>query len=362
MKRKELTALFFVGLMISGIVAAAATEAGASGDPFLSLEWLNKTFIPNAVESANNLVDQRFDDLTDELLSSGTVGTELRVKRGDVLQSETGTHVMMMAGDVSISSTGSVVDMTAGEELTSGATCIANHRYLVAEKTTASFTVMSDTAVIRFAGSYEFTPSAETDYNALADALKAMGLFQGSTTAYGSGYDLENAPTRMEGLIMFLRLMGKEDAALAFSGESVTFADVPNWAAAYAAYAYNQGYTKGQGLDSQGNVVFGSFSQLSAKDYMTFLLRALSYQEGIDFNWSTAISDAKTLGVITKGEESLLTEKPFLRSQVVYLSYFSLSAKARGEEVTLLNRLIAAKCVNAVTAQSAMHGLDLQRL
>ena len=47
---------------------------------------------------------------------------------------------------------------------------------------------------------------------------------------------------------------------------------------------------------------------------------------------------------------------------IIALSVFSLSAKARGEEVTLLNRLIAAKCVNAVTAQSAMHGLDLQRL
>lgn len=364
MKRKEIAALLLVGVMISGIVAAAATEAGSSSNPFLSLDWFTNTFIPNAVESAGKHVDDRFDDLTDELLASGAVGTELRVKRGDVLQSEVGTHVMAMAGSIRVNSNGAVVDMTAGKEVASGREedIILNHRYLVAENTKASFTVTSDTAVIRFAGSYEFVPSTETDYNALADALKTMGLFRGSTTAYGSGYDLENAPTRLEGLIMFLRLMGEEDAALAYTGSSVIFADVPDWANAYATYAYDKGYTKGQGTDEQGRVQFGSLGQLAARDYMTFLLRALGYQEGSDFHWNSAIADSQTLNVLTSGEVSLLTEKPFLRAQVVYLSYFLLSAKTAGGEVTLLNRLVAAKAVDPTVAQSAMHGLDLQRL
>lgn len=55
-----------------------------------------------------------------------------------------------------------------------------------------------------------------------------MGLFQGSGTAYGSGYDLERVPTRIEGLVLFLRLIGEEKAALAYGGEN-PFTDVPAW-------------------------------------------------------------------------------------------------------------------------------------
>ena len=141
MKRKELAALLLVGVMISGIVAAAATEAGSSGDPFLSLDWLRNTFIPNAVESAGEIIDNRFDDLTDEMLASGTVGTELRVKRGDVLQLETGSQFMLLAGNVSIVVHGAIVDMTAGNEIHDNCDATVNYRYLVAENSKSSFSV-----------------------------------------------------------------------------------------------------------------------------------------------------------------------------------------------------------------------------
>ncbi len=40
--------------------------------------------------------------------------------------------------------------------------------------------------------------------------LKEIGVFKGSE----AGFELERAPTRLEGLIMLLRLMGLEDEAL----------------------------------------------------------------------------------------------------------------------------------------------------
>ena len=73
---------------------------------------------------------------------------------------------------------------------------------------------------------------AGLDYNALADALKQMGLFQGTGTAYGSGYDLEQAPTRIVGLVMFLRLIGEEGAALSSTAAN-PFADTPAWCDRY---------------------------------------------------------------------------------------------------------------------------------
>ena len=71
-----------------------------------------------------------------------------------------------------------------------------------------------------------------------------MGLFQGTGTAYGCGYDLEVAPTRVVGLVMFLRLIGEEGAALACT-QGNPFADTPAWCDRYVAYAYAKGYTKG---------------------------------------------------------------------------------------------------------------------
>lgn len=38
----------------------------------------------------------------------------------------------------------------------------------------------------------------------------------GRLTGYGQGYDLEAAPTRLQALIMFIRVLGEEEQALAW--------------------------------------------------------------------------------------------------------------------------------------------------
>ena len=107
-----------------------------------------------------------------------------------------------------------VVDVTAGQTAASGSALAVRHRYLAGENTTASVTITSDTAVLSVEGYYSVASGSGVDYNALADALFEMGLFQGSGTAYGSGYDLEVPSTRIMGVVMFLRLIGEEQAAL----------------------------------------------------------------------------------------------------------------------------------------------------
>lgn len=349
MKRRNAVALLLAGTLLSG-VAALAADAGSAGDPLIALNWLKNTFIPKTVTAAEERIDARTQEMYQSARSTQSGGTELRVKRGDVLRLETGSGLIALAGSLSGTSTGVIVDVTEGTQLASGGTLAVNHRYLAAEKTTAAFSVTSDTAVVRLTGSYTMSPSGETDYNALADALKSMGLFRGSDAGYGSGYDLEKAPTRIQGLIMFLRLMGEEQAALQYSS-IVTFADVPDWALPYVAYAYDKGYTKGNAVDEQWRVWFGTDSPLAPNDYMTFLLRALGYSESSDFSWLTAVADAKNLGVLTAGEEALLSNgTPFLRSHVVYLSYFSLSAHLKGESTTLLDRLISSGTVSALAS------------
>ncbi|WP_251445007.1 hypothetical protein [Vermiculatibacterium agrestimuris] len=357
MKHRKVMALLLAGTLICAGGAIAA-DPGSAADPLIALGWLKSTFIPNAVTQADARAEERIDALENSSTSSGT---ELRIKRGDVLRLDSGAALTPLAGGLSLSSAGTVVDITTGEEHTG--LPVTGHRYLAAEQTQAAFSVTTDTAVVRLTGPYQLSPSTETDYNALADALKTMGLFKGTDTPYGSGYDLELAPTRIQGLVLFLRLMGEEQSALSYPGSGIHFTDVPDWALPYVAYAYDRGYTKGQGVDEQWRVIFGSDAPISAGDYTTFLLRALGYMEGSDFQWETALTDAQTLGVLTAGEGTLLAQKPFLRAQTVYLSYFALSAKTAGEGGgTLLERLAAAGAIDAATAQSAMSGLSSQRL
>lgn len=189
-------------------------------------------------------------------------------------------------------------------------------------------TITSDTAVLGVEGFYTVSSGAGLDYNALADALKQMGLFQGTGTAYGSGYDLEQAPTRIVGLVMFLRLIGEEGAALSSTAAN-PFADTPAWCDRYVAYAYEKGYTKGNNVSAGGQRYFGPDAQLSAGEYMTFLLRALGYSDSgasPDFSWANAVGKSVEFGVLNAAEQAKLTGSPFLRAQVAYLSYFALSA------------------------------------
>ena len=72
-----------------------------------------------------------------------------------------------------------------------------------------------------------------------ADNLASLGLFQGTN----EGYQLDNTPTRMQGLVMLIRLLGLESEAKACTDES-PFTDL-TWGQEYAAYAYANGLTQG---------------------------------------------------------------------------------------------------------------------
>lgn len=360
--RKELVFLLLIGLLISGLVTAAASEAGSSNDPFVALKWLQDTFLPQAEETITDHIDDQLDGLKDYLFDAGTTGTELRVKRGDVIRLESGSSLMALAGGLSASASGAILDVTDGTEFPgAGGTLLTNHRYLAAENTTVAFSVTTDTAVIRLTGIYQFNPSQETDYNALADALHSAGMFEGSTVPYGSGYELERAPTRTEGIIMLLRLLGEIEEASQFQDPSVTFADVPKWALPFVSFAYHKGYTAGRGVNGAGQVIFGATDALTPRDYITFTMLALGYT-GEDFTWKNAVNDVRDMGILTDGEAALLSEKPFLRAQVVYISWVALSTKTAEGEGTLLERLTSIGVINKTTSDEVFSAITVQRL
>ena len=281
--------------------------------------------------------DRRANGGTSSAGASAATWAETRLKEGDSLSGSTGTGVLLLAGGAQVTfSSGAVVDVTTGSTVPSGSALSLNHRYLVAEDTAASFTVTSKTAVVDYQGPYDFLYSTATDYNAIAAALKTMHLFQGSFTGYGEGYDLEVAPTRLQALIMFIRVLGEEDAALAYTG-STPFTDIAagTQAEKYVGYAYSKGYTNGYSATT-----FRPSQTVTASQYMEFLLRALGYSSADNKDLSTTLDNALTNGVITPGELADLQAGSFLRADLVYVSYYALDAAVAGERETLGERLM----------------------
>ena len=382
--KKTIVLLLTAAVLVSG--AAAYATGALTGESLISKSYLTGTYVPDVEKQVSQRVQERTEQIYQSALtalnqahsaylaqagSGGTAGTgtyasalaDLRFKKGDVITLSTGSGGMLLAGSGSVFyAGGAVVDVTAGETVPSGSALAPRHRYLAGENTTASLTITSDTAVLSVEGYYSLAPSGSVDYNALADALFEMGLFQGSGTTYGSGYDLENPTTRIMGVVMFLRLIGEEQAALSSTAVN-PFVDTPAWCDRYVAYAFEKGYTNGVGESPSGALYFAPDRQISAEEYVTLILRALGYTDSgaaPDFTWDTAVSRAVSWGLLSSGEQAMLSQSQFLRAQVVYLSYFALNAPMKGGGV-LLDRTVSSGGLNRSQLEQVMAGVRVPR-
>lgn len=163
-----------------------------------------------------------------------------------------------------------------------------------------------------------------------ADKLAALHLFQGTA----SGYNLDAAPTRLQGLIMLIRLLGLEDEALACKDPN-PFTDVTGTGDRYAAYAYANGLTAGTSATT-----FTPSRILSPSNYVTFLLRSLGYDDGKgDFKASQAPAFAASTGMMTAEAAGKLASVTMNRGDLVDLSYAALTRKLKGETRTLAEKL-----------------------
>ncbi|SMC50819.1 hypothetical protein [Papillibacter cinnamivorans] len=163
---------------------------------------------------------------------------------------------------------------------------------------------------------------------ALAEDLKNLGLFRGISD---TDFALDRAPTREEGIVLLVRALGKESEALAGSW-TYSFADVPDWAAAYVGYAYENGLTNGE-----SETKFGAGETCSEAMFLTFLLRALGYSDAMDedFAWDTPWALASDCGILPEGMKGDI----FLRADAVTDLYAALAASLKDGGQTLAERL-----------------------
>lgn len=163
---------------------------------------------------------------------------------------------------------------------------------------------------------------SDDDATKAAQALYDLGLFQG-TGANADGtpnFDLGRTPTRAEAVTMLVRLLGKEEEAKA-GAWTTPFTDVDEWAEPYVGYAYTNGLTTGTSATT-----FGGKETIDASQYLTFVLRALGYESGKDFQWNAAWEKSDAIGLtkgsynanaksITRGDVAVISEKAIRTAQ-----------------------------------------------
>lgn len=191
-------------------------------------------------------------------------------------------------------------------------------------------------ALVLCVGVFPATASAaEDNATQAAQTLYELGLFKGTgTNPDGTPiFDLDKTPTRNQALIMLIRLLGKEEEALSISWGSIPFTDVPETMRLYVAYAYANGLTMGYTA-----TMFNGAASITANQYISFVLRALGYETGRDFEVSAACAFSDALG-LTHGEYG--SGGTFTRGDVAKLSVTALDTEKKDSDETLLETLKA---------------------
>ncbi len=189
------------------------------------------------------------------------------------------------------------------------------------------------TMLLSYGNTYSTASDYKVKYHEFAEKLSSIGVFRGTD----KGFELDRQPTRLEGLVMLLRLIGKEDEVLEMAdGEASQFSDVPVWGVKYTNYAYRHGLTKGI-----GNGLFGASDVLNSKQYHTFLLRALGYDDSKgDFRWDQSDEFMKAIGVISDEYYNDISSGIFMRDHVAKSSYEALFSSTKGSTKTLGEMLV----------------------
>ena len=137
-------------LLVTGVlmVTVSAVDAGSSGDPLVTLSYLQQTFLGQILAEVDTKLTQRNAQLTTEIDAkiadaAGSVSGEdggtaqtfavVTLTKGQILTGELGCEVMLRVGSavcVADSNPG-LVDETGGSTLAGGKELVKNHLYMM---------------------------------------------------------------------------------------------------------------------------------------------------------------------------------------------------------------------------------------
>jgi len=364
--KKRLSSLSLTFVLFWAVITALASGApGSPTNPLVTLSYLRDKFTPAVTTEASKRMDTALDDknktlnpesaiiaspaarkaISDQVIATikntGGRNQAVTVQPGQTLALGQGTRFILTSGGARLSKP--AVNLTTGTDITSGTNLTHNHRMMFADGGgTLTFSAASTVLVDGLYALSTFTYKPK--YNDLAAALFEMGLIRGT----GRGFELDRGFTRVEMLYMTLTLLGERDIADAYTGPKA-FTDVPDWAANAVAYAHSMGYTQGTSSSRFSPDLPGD-----AVQFATMLLRVLGYSDapGGDFMWDQGLEFGAAMGVFTASEATGLRGQS-MRDHLIYMSYYTLDARLKGNPQTLQDMLIERGVLSQQAANSA---------
>ncbi|SCL87036.1 Ig-like domain-containing protein [Sporanaerobacter sp. PP17-6a] len=169
------------------------------------------------------------------------------------------------------------------------------------------------------------------------EILEQIGVLKGNTEG---GLMLDKEVSRRDMVVLLSRLLGQEDEAKNFSGDT-TFKDVkdttdPDYDSYYVSYiAWAQANKLTNGVDESGEVFSPKRSQ-TEQEVLAYLLRALGY--GFDeVKWEDVVAKAAELKLIDDAKADY--SKAATREVLAKLSLQALKTKVKDSDKTLAEKL-----------------------
>ncbi len=269
MRTKQILVALCGGLLLVG------TGFALTGSDFLlTKNYVDDTLVPVMETAVDSRIDVSLEQVyTDGVAELDTVNSSLLTAlgvgdiqespaispmdygQGDTLTLCTGATLLVTGGRMSLVHNGTVIDATTGESCASGSYTTVGHRYIVAEDTQLTATVLSGLATLGYAGEYSYTSGTGRNhpfydvysfdsYNDSVTFVYSNGLFSG----VGDGkFDPAGSMTRAMVAAVLYRLAGEPVDQLEAS--TSTFTDVPQgeWYSDSVRWAAGQGVSQGMG-------------------------------------------------------------------------------------------------------------------
>ena len=179
-----------------------------------------------------------------------------------------------------------------------------------------------------------------------AEICEALDILRGDGAGVTDTY-LAKGTERYQAAILYLRLIGKEDEAIAFTGEE-------NFDDADLIYAGGQrilAYLKANpdlGWTGVGGNKFEPTNPASAQMIYKVLLEALGYKQDVDFTWAETLDFAAEKGLSEIADVAELTNADVATALVE-----GLKAKVKDSDKTLAQKLIEKGIIDQAAAIEA---------
>lgn len=184
--RKRFVCLFLALLLLTGGGSAYAASAGSSGDPLISLSYINDVFVPAAVSAFRTMLsDAQNAGNAQTRTQTADAMAPVTISAGGSVSMVSGQTVVLLSGRASISIThGSVVNASVGFEAADGY-LNQYQRYIVCEDSAVTIGIIEDSSLTLSSGAS--VTQGDGKVSPFSDVKRGSWYFDDVISAYERG-------------------------------------------------------------------------------------------------------------------------------------------------------------------------------